>query len=115
MFLRHLKKLTRTISVRLNLWYAVIFAGSAAVAFLLLYFLLSSAVEGKDREVIEARLKEYSVIYQRGGSTVLKAYILRSRKAQKEKAFFLRVTGPFSDVRLLSVPPTWSTCVPKVF
>jgi len=113
MFLRHLKKLTRTISVRLNLWYAVIFAGSAAVAFLLLYFLLSSAVEGKDREVIEARLKEYSVIYQRGGSTALKAHILRSHEAQKDKAFFVRVTGPFNDVRLLIVPQDWVAFDPK--
>jgi signal transduction histidine kinase len=114
MFLRALKRFTRTISVRLNLWYAVVFAASAAVVFLLLFVLLSRAVEGKDREVIEARLKEYSVIYQRGGPPALDTYIRRSREAQREKSFFVRVVGPFNEVPLLIVPPDWLKFDPKV-
>lgn len=107
MFLRALKLLTRTISVRLNLWYAVVFAVSAGLLFLLLYILLSRAVEAKDREVIEARLKEYSVIYQRGRTPALDGYIRRSREAQKEKSFFVRVIDPFQHVSLLIVPQDW--------
>jgi signal transduction histidine kinase len=115
MFLKHLKRLTRTISVRLNLWYAVIFTASAALVFSLLYMLLSSAVEGKDREIIEARLKEYSVIYQRGGPVALQDYIYRSREAQREKSFFVRVVGPFSDAPLLLfVPQDWVKFDPKI-
>src|SRR6266850_1929816 len=114
MFLKPLRQLTRTISVRLNLWYAVVFAVTAAAVFASLYLLLSRAVEGKDREVIEARLKEYAVIYQRGGPAALNSYISRSREAQKEKSFFVRVVGPFNNVPLLIVPPDWLKFDPKV-
>ena len=65
MFLRHLSRITRTIGVRLNLWYAVVFTLSAGVGFLLLYVLLSRAVQAKDHEIIETRLKEYALIYGR--------------------------------------------------
>jgi len=58
MSLSQLKKLLRTVSFRLNLWYALVFSVSAVGLFGLLYFYLQAAVVHKDREVIEARLKE---------------------------------------------------------
>src|SRR3954468_311193 len=113
MFLRRLSRVTRTVSVRLNLWYAGVFMLSAALAFTLLYFLLSRTVEGKDREVIETRLKEYGLIYDRGGTLALDAYVARSREARKEKSFFVRVVSPFNETRLLFVPQDWVSFDPK--
>src|SRR5439155_24743181 len=113
MFLKHLSRVTRTISVRLNLWYAVVFTISAAIVFLLLYFLLSRAVQAKDREIIETRLREYALIYGRGGPSALDSYIMRSPEAQKEKSFFVRVVGPFNEQRLLIVPQDWVKFDPK--
>src|ERR1043166_5540763 len=98
MFLRGLSRITRTVSVRLNLWYAGVFMLSALLAFTLLYFLLSRAVESKDREVIETRLKEYGLAYDRGGVLALDAYVARSREARKEKSFFVRVVSPFNEI-----------------
>jgi len=113
MFLRHLRRITRTIGVRLNLWYAVVFTLSAGIGFLLLYVLLSRAVQAKDHEIIETRLKEYALIYGRGGSLGLESYIRRSPEAQKEKSFFVRVIGPFNEQRLLIVPQDWVEFDPK--
>ena len=74
-----LKRLGRSFSVRLSLWYTSLFMLSAAVLFLLVYFLLASAVQRKDREVIESHLKEYAAIYQSGGVSALRSWISRRR------------------------------------
>src|SRR5262245_60180119 len=103
MFSNPLKRLTRTLSLRLNLWYAAIFTASAALVFALLYFLLSATVERKDREVIEARLKEYATIYHVGGLSALENNVVRSGDAQKQKSFFVRIISPFKD-QVLFVP-----------
>ena len=113
MFLKHLSRVTRTISVRLNLWYAGIFILSAALVFLLLYLLLSRAVVAKDREVIQTRLNEYSLIYRGGGLSALNSYVRRSREAQTEKSFFVRAVDPFNQ-ELVIVPPDWIAFDPKV-
>src|SRR6185369_9584086 len=113
MFLKHLSRATRTISVRLNLWYAGVFMLSSALAFFLLYFLLSRAVENKDREVIETRLREYGLRYDQGGTLALDAYVSRSRERRQEKSFFVRLVSRFGEDKLLFVPPEWVSFDPK--
>jgi signal transduction histidine kinase len=113
MFLKHLSRATRTISVRLNLWYAGVFMLSAALAFFLLYFLLSRAVENKDREVIETRLREYGITYDRGGTLALDAYVARTPERRQEKSFFVRLVSRFGEDKLLFVPPEWVSFDPK--
>src|SRR5438067_13822583 len=102
-----LKCLGRSFSVRLSLWYTSIFTISAALLFLVVYFLLASAVQRKDREVIESHLKEYAAIYQSGGVSALRSWISRSGEAQKQKSFFVRVVGPFRNVLFLTAPEDW--------
>ena len=102
-----LKRLGRTFSVRLSLWYTSIFTLSAAVLFLLVYLLLASALQRKDREVIESHLKEYAAIYQSGGTAALRSWISRSGEAQKDKSFFVRLVGPFNNVLFLTAPEDW--------
>ena len=103
----------RTIGFRLNLWYASVFMASAVALFLILYFLFSAALERKEREVIEARLKEYAVLYQTGGVRALQSAIYRQQAGRKEKSFFVRVVSPFNSVLLLSVPEDWIEFDPK--
>lgn len=107
MSLNQLKRLGRTIGFRLNLWYASIFMASTVALFVFLYFLFSSAIERKEREVIEARLKEYAAIYQSGGLPALQAAVYRQQAGRKEKSFFVRLLSPFNSVLLLSVPEDW--------
>jgi signal transduction histidine kinase len=94
-------------AVRLSLWYALIFTVSASVLFWLLYLLLSSALERKDHEVIETRLKACAAIYESGGLPALQEFVERSRDAEKSHAFFVRVASPMGTALLLNVPEDW--------
>src|SRR5687767_2264432 len=94
-------------SFRLNLWYASMFILSALFLFFAAYFLLGTALQRKDREVIESRLKEYAAIYQSSGVSTLRAWIARSGDAQSERPLFVRVVSPFGQVLFLTAPQEW--------
>ncbi|HEV3409240.1 MAG TPA: HAMP domain-containing protein, partial [Chthoniobacterales bacterium] len=108
MFWKRLNDLTRTLSFRLNLWHAGIFLGSTALLFSLLYFLLSAAIDRKDRDVIEARLREYLAVYQNGGIPALTGWTRRVNEARKERMFFVRVVGADRAVLLQVIPDDWT-------
>jgi signal transduction histidine kinase len=107
MSLKLLKGFTRTISFRLNLWYASIFIISAAALFVLLYALLSVAVDRTERELIEARLKEYAAVYRAGGWRALQGWVNSDEKGN-QRAFFVRVISPFNTVLFRKLPPEWT-------
>ncbi|MDB6108960.1 MAG: two-component sensor histidine kinase [Pedosphaera sp.] len=114
MFSNLLNRFGRTISFRLNFWYASIFIVSACALFVFLYLLLAVAIERKDREVVEAKLKEYSTFYEAGGVPSLRGRINTSRDSQQEKPFFVRWISPLKSVVLLSAPPDWLTFDPRI-
>ncbi|MBA2271009.1 MAG: HAMP domain-containing protein [Chthoniobacterales bacterium] len=107
MFWKPLRDFTRTLSFRLNVWHAAIFLGSAALVFTLIYFLLGAAIERKDRDVIEARLREYIAVYQGGGIPALRDWTSRVNEARKERMFFVRVTNANGAVQLEVMPQDW--------
>jgi signal transduction histidine kinase len=109
-----LKRLGRTFSFRLNFWYASIFTVSACALFFFVYILLSAAIGHKDREVIEAQVKEYSAVYQSGGVQALRNLIAANRDAKKQKPFFVRVVHPRLGVVFQSVPEDWIAFDPRV-
>src|SRR5947209_8653641 len=113
MFSNPLNRLGRTFSFRLNLWYASIFTISACALFLFLYVLLGVAMGRKDREVIEAQLKEYAVVYQGGGLRALKSFVDVNVGTKKQKPFFVRVINPRLGVVFQSVPEDWVTFNPE--
>jgi signal transduction histidine kinase len=102
-------------SFRLNLWYASIFILSALLLFFAAYFLLGTALQRKDREVIESRLKEYGAIYQSSGIPALRAWIARSGDAQSERPLFVRVVSPLNQVLFLTAPQEWIEFEPPTF
>jgi signal transduction histidine kinase len=97
----------RHFAVRLSLWNALIFTGSAAILFGLLYLLLSAALIRKDHEVIETRLRACAAIYENDGLAALQEFVRRSRYPEKIKTFFVRVAGPTGNALLLNVPEDW--------
>lgn len=109
MLLKALNHFRSSLTFRLNLWYAGVFTASASILFLLLYFMLSQAIEGKDREVIQAKLKEYSTVYEAAGLGALRSHVSRSQQQPGSKAFFIRVLSPFNTVQFVSVPEEWIT------
>ena len=95
------------VTLRLSLWYALLFTASAGVLFALSYFLLGAALERKDHEVIETRLRACAAIYDSGGVAALQEFVERSREADRANAFFVRMANPSGNALLLDVPQDW--------
>jgi methyl-accepting chemotaxis protein len=104
---RPLKSLLHSFTLRLSLAAAALFTLSAAVLFVLLYLLLTTTVEHKDREIIEARLNECGAVYENLGLTGLKQLVDRDAGPDKGKAFMVRVTGNSGSALMMAVPPDW--------
>ncbi len=109
MSLKLLSQLRRNLGFRLNLWYALIFAASSLSVYVLLYYALAATIENKDREVLDARLKEYAAVYQAGGLPALQRWLFRDDAAETQRTFFVRVISRGNVVTLLSVPDDWIT------
>ena len=107
MFSKSAKSLLHNFTVRLSLWYATLFTLSAGVLFGLLYLLLASALERKDHEVIETRLRACAAVYDNGGLDALQEFVQSSRDADKPRSFFVRVAGASGTVLLMNVPEDW--------
>jgi signal transduction histidine kinase len=107
MYSKLLRGIWRSFTLRLSLWYALIFTFSAGVLFALLYVLLASALQRKDHEVIETRLRAYAAIYEEGGLSALQDFVQRSRETERARAFFVRVANPSGNALLLNVPDDW--------
>src|ERR1035438_3950681 len=88
-----LDPLRRNIGLRLSLLYALIFTLSSVALLAIAYYTLKTAVEAKDREVAEARLKDAAVVYQAGGEGALKAWV-NSEPEQVRNTMFVRLVNP---------------------
>ncbi len=102
-----LDRLRRNIGVRLSLWYAVIFAFSSVALLALAYYLLAGAVESKDREVLDARLKEAAVVYQAGGMNALRNWV-RNQSGEVKNTLFVQLANPVKDISyVITAPEDW--------
>src|SRR5262245_34931599 len=108
MFSGLLEPLRRNIALRLSLWYASVFTLSSLALLSLAYYLLANAVGGKDREVLEARLKEASAIYQNGGIRALESWI-QSQPPEVRQTLFVRWVNVMDNMVVISPPPSWVT------
>ncbi|MGZ8938565.1 MAG: sensor histidine kinase [Limisphaerales bacterium] len=96
----------RTFAFRLNLWYTLIFSASAAALFLVVYGLLSVAIDRNDREVVQARASEFAAIYNTRGLEGLRRYLVPLDKSPGHERFFIQVVTRFGTFPLI-VPPEW--------
>ena len=115
MFLNLPSRFRKSLAFRLNVWYASVFILSAVILFLFVYLLLIFALQRKDREIIESRLKEYAAIYESGGVTGLRSWIARTGDARNQRSFFVRVVGPYKNVVFLTAPEEWIEFEPPTF
>lgn len=106
MFFELLKRIARTISFRLSLWYASIFTASAIALFILFSWMLSLTLARNDLELLEAQVKEYAAIYRSGGVRGLRDWLQTSHRSKKE-TFFVQLLNPRNEVLLLNVPQDW--------
>ncbi len=102
-----LSPLRRSIGIRLGLWYAFIFAVSTVALLALAYYVLAAAVGSKDREVLEARLKEAAAIYETTGPAGLQRWVA-GQPEEVQHSMFVRLVDPRDNSYfLISVPPDW--------
>ncbi len=102
-----LEPLRRSIGLRLSLLYAFIFTLSTVALLALAYYLLAAAVGSKDREVLEARLKEAAVVFETGGVNALNNWV-RSQPADVRNTMFVRLVNSFNNADLIvSAPGDW--------
>ena len=99
-------RMRRSLGVRLGLWYALVFGVSGAGLFVLAYYLLAAAIGAKDREVLQARLREFAAIYQSDGPAGLQH---AARMEEGGKTFFVRLVTAFDAVAFANVPDDWVT------
>ncbi len=104
----NLTGLSRSIGVRLSLWYVLIFTISSLALFMLAYYLLAAAIGSKDREVLEARLKEAAALYEGGGVSALRSWV-RSQPQAVQSTMFVRLVNIFNNVEFVSAPEDWVT------
>ena len=106
--------MTRSITFRLNFWYALTFALSAAALFIALYYLVAAAVQRQDRQIVEARLKELAAVYNSSGAAGLRSWVQRSDDSRREK-LFIRVLNRWNEAMFLSAPEDWVNYEPPRF
>ena len=108
MFFARLRQATRSLTFRLGLGYALAVVVGALVLFAIIYVSLSTLIDRKEREVVQARLQEYVAIYQAGGPARLQEWVKRVEDARRQRVFFVRVLGPAPghSVLLLTLPPS---------
>jgi signal transduction histidine kinase len=98
--------LLRSFAFRLSLWYALIFTLSAAALLVLVYYLVAHEFQGKDQEIILAKLKEYAALYHAGGAEALAAAASQENNPADEKSFYVNLVSPHFS-RPIIVPDEW--------
>jgi signal transduction histidine kinase len=109
MFSGPLEWLRRDFTFRLNLWYSLVFIAGSALLVGVVYYLVVAAVEGKEREVIEARLRQYAAVLRGGGVLALRQQLDREAKLPGSRPFFVRLLNQRNNIELVSVPEEWVT------
>jgi signal transduction histidine kinase len=102
----------RTFAFRLNLWYTLIFSGSTACLFVVVYGLLSVAIDRTDREVVQARASEFAAIYNTRGIDGLRRYLGPLENSPGQERFFIQVVTRIGTFPVV-VPPEWISVVER--
>src|ERR1700733_3502644 len=101
------RKLLRSFAFRLSLWYALIFAVSASVLLLLIYFLANSALQRKDQEIIQSKLNEYEAVYIAGGARALQSRAVKENNPSDDKSFYVNLISPQVSLSVHVTPNGW--------
>jgi len=102
-----IKIFRRNVGVRLSLGYAFIFACGSVALLGVAYYLLVAAIGNKDRELVQARLREYATVYQAGGLAALRNSLREEQGDQR--TFYVRLANGWNDVSFANVPDDWIT------
>jgi signal transduction histidine kinase len=77
----------------------------------LIYYLVGSAFERKDQEIISNKLKEYATLYQDRGPEALRARATQENNPADDKSFYVNLISPRVNLNLQLVPDGWGGAV----
>jgi signal transduction histidine kinase len=104
MSFRSLKRLRKTLSFRLTVWYSVLFILSYLVLFGLAYVQLAVALRQRDRESIHLKLQELAAYYQAEGLNGLQNGLALQERLQQTRPFFIRFATASNATLLVKIP-----------
>ena len=96
------------LSLRLGLWYAVLFGCGALALIATTYALLAYSLQQRDREVVRTTLARYAAAYERGGLPLLERAIATEREGGRYEPLFVRVLSGGAQALYFSTPPDWA-------
>jgi signal transduction histidine kinase len=94
-------------SLRLGLWYALVFLAGGVALLALTYGLLASSLRDRDRELVVASLDQYVAQYRRGGLGALSEAVATDRLAGRTEGLVVRITGATGQAVFASIPGSW--------
>jgi signal transduction histidine kinase len=94
-------------SLRLGLWYALVFLAGGALLLALTYALLASSLRERDRELVASALEQYVAHYRRGGLAALSEAVSTDRLAGRTEGLVVRITGVAGQAVFASIPGSW--------
>ncbi len=94
-------------SLRLGLWYALVFLAAGAALLALAYAMLGAALRERDRELVATALEQYAGEYRRGGLAALSQAVADDRLAGRREGLLVRVTGTAGEAVFASIPGSW--------
>ncbi len=92
------------LGLRLSLWYSTVFIGSTILLVGLTYALLASSLAQRDRDIVNATLREYASRYVVGGLPALERAVELEQRTGSRERLFVRVLGPGADAVFVSAP-----------
>jgi heavy metal sensor kinase len=95
-----LKKPSRfrsSLSFRLTLWYAGIFAVSSFVAFLLFYALITAVIRERTDQELLSQAARFSALLRERGISAVESFALLEAQAAGEKKVFIRLLYPTGE------------------
>src|ERR1700750_1047975 len=95
-----------TVGLRVALWYAALFVGSAMAIVLVTYYLTARTLQQRDQQILRATVGEYAAAYARGVFRVL-TNTVRAEQAVAPERLFVRVLDRGVEAVVLSNPEGW--------
>ncbi|MDH3360359.1 MAG: ATP-binding protein, partial [Desulfobulbaceae bacterium] len=102
-----IKRLLHNTGFRLALWYSAIFISSSILLFIIVYFPLRAAIIQNDRDMIQAKLKEYALQDQESGFKLMLNEIQMERDHNAEHGFWVRLVDGNGMVLSQTIPASW--------
>ncbi|MBI5591526.1 MAG: HAMP domain-containing protein [Deltaproteobacteria bacterium] len=97
MSLRKLSRFRSSLSFRLTLWYAGIFAVSSFVAFLLFYALITAVIRERTDQELLNQAAQFSALLRERGIGAVENFALLEAQAAGEKKVFIRLLYPTGE------------------